>query len=223
MPIELIEDPSIKIKPNKKLIEFICKNVKKTSSTPPTIIAIKKSTKDKQKDILLKLNELRWLNKYLEEYRTINMESIYLHELLEEDDIKLPTPKVTPRNPELEARMQKLRAEQNAIKYRAMTKNVDTATRNLPEDSISYQMKQINKQLIAVAQFVFSVLAGFAFGFIGVELIVGNLDFGFRLLLGIICALIIALAEIYFLAIKLNEDVYDTVSTDPSTKKLHQE
>lgn len=223
MPIELIEDPSIKIKPNKKLIEFICKNVKKTSSTPPTIIAIKKSTKDKQKDILLKLNELRWLNKYLEEYRTINMESIYLHELLQEDDIKLPTPKVTPRNPELEARMQKLRAQQNAIKYRAMTKNVDTATRNLPEDSISYQMKQINKQLIAVAQFVFSVLAGFAFGFIGVELIVGNLDFGFRLLLGIICALIIALAEIYFLAIKLNEDIYDTVSTAPSTKKLHQE
>lgn len=81
-------------------------------------------------------------------------------------------------------------------------------------------MKQINKQLIAVAQFIFSVLAGFAFGFIGVELIVGNLDFGFRLLLGIICALIIALAEIYFLAIKLNEDECDTVSMP---RKLHQE
>lgn len=61
--------------------------------------------------------------------------------------------------------------------------------------------------MIAVLQFIFSVLAGFAFGFIGVELIVGNLDFGFRLLLGIICALIIALAEIYFLAKKLNEDL----------------
>lgn len=69
-------------------------------------------------------------------------------------------------------------------------------------------MKQINRQLIAVLQFVFSVAAGFAFGFIGVELIIGNLDFGFRLLLGIICALVIALAEIYFLAKKLNED-YD--------------
>lgn len=67
-------------------------------------------------------------------------------------------------------------------------------------------MKQINRQLIAVAQFLFSVAAGFAFGFIGVELILGNLDFGFRLLLGIICALVIALAEIYFLAKKLNED-----------------
>lgn len=71
-------------------------------------------------------------------------------------------------------------------------------------------MKQINKQLIAVAQFIFSVIAGFAFGFIGVELIIGNLDFGFRLLLGIICALIVALAEIYFLALKLNENDFDT-------------
>jgi uncharacterized membrane protein len=60
--------------------------------------------------------------------------------------------------------------------------------------------------MIAVAQFVFSVIAGFAFGFIGVELIIGSLDFGFRLLLGIMCALVIALAEIYFLAKKLIEE-----------------
>lgn len=65
----------------------------------------------------------------------------------------------------------------------------------------------MNRQLIAVAQFIFSVAAGFAFGFIGIELLLGDLDFGFRLLLGIICALIIALAEIYFLAKKLNEEI----------------
>lgn len=68
-------------------------------------------------------------------------------------------------------------------------------------------MKQINRQLIGVAQFLFSVAAGFAFGFIGVELIVGDLEFGFRLLLGVFCALVIAVAEIYFLAKKLNEDL----------------
>lgn len=60
--------------------------------------------------------------------------------------------------------------------------------------------------MIAVAQFIFSIAAGFAFGFIGVELMIGGLDFGFRLLLGILCALIIALAEIYFLAKTLNEE-----------------
>lgn len=80
-------------------------------------------------------------------------------------------------------------------------------------------VKQINRHLIAVLQFLFSVAAGFAFGFIGVELIVGGLDFGFRLLLGIICALVIALAEIYFLAKQLNEE-YDLATSD--RVQLHQ-
>jgi TMEM199 family protein len=71
-------------------------------------------------------------------------------------------------------------------------------------------VKQINRQLIAVAQFIFSVIAGFMFGFLGLELIIGQLDFGFRLLMGIICALVIALAEIYFLAKKLNEEMPQT-------------
>lgn len=68
-----------------------------------------------------------------------------------------------------------------------------------------FLVKQFNKQLIAVFQFVVSVITGFVFGFMGIELMVGTLDFGFRLLLGIMCALIIALAELYFLAKQLNE------------------
>lgn len=71
----------------------------------------------------------------------------------------------------------------------------------------------MNKHLIAIAQFIFSVLAGFAFGFFGVEFLIGNLDFGFRLLLGIMSALTIALAELYFLAKKLNEDLQWEEST----------
>lgn len=81
-----------------------------------------------------------------------------------------------------------------------------------------FLVKQINRQLIAVLQFLFSVAAGFAFGFIGVELIVGDLDFGFRLLLGIICSLIIALAEIYFLAKKLNEEIDDEIAAQNQSK-----
>lgn len=70
-----------------------------------------------------------------------------------------------------------------------------------------FLVKQMNRHLVAIFQFIVSVAAGFAFGFIGVELIIGSLDFGFRLLLGIICALTIALAELYFLAKRLNEDI----------------
>lgn len=70
-----------------------------------------------------------------------------------------------------------------------------------------FSVKQMNRQLIAIGQFIISIFAGFLFGFRGVEWMVGNLDFGFRLLLGVMCALVIALAEIYFLAKKLNEEL----------------
>ncbi|RVE54450.1 hypothetical protein evm_000935 [Chilo suppressalis] len=106
-----------------------------------------------------------------------------------------------------EARCVKLRAQQEAREYRKMTKGVDNVRMRFPEDSISYQLKQMNRQLIAIGQFIISIFAGFLFGFRGVEWMVGNLDFGFRLLLGVMCALIIALAEIYFLAKKLNEEL----------------
>lgn len=79
-------------------------------------------------------------------------------------------------------------------------------------------MKQINRQLIAVFQFIVSVITGFVFGFIGIELIIGSLDFGFRLLLGIICGLIIALADLYFLAKKLNENPQLDTNIDKKVK-----
>lgn len=225
MPLESIEDKSVKIKPNETLLHFIWDNVKNLDNAPSGIVQLKKAKSNNEEisDITLKLEDVRWLMKFLEEYRkNSEVKRVYLHELLKDATVILPVPKVTPRNPELEARVQKLIAEQNAKEYAAMTKYINISRKGFAEDTISYQIKQINRQLIAVAQFVFSVLAGFAFGFIGVELLVGNLDFGFRLLLGIICALIIALAEIYFLAIKLNEDGYDVTSSS-TKRKLHQE
>lgn len=83
-----------------------------------------------------------------------------------------------------------------------------------------FAVKAINSQLVAVLQFIFSVAAGFAFGFIGIQLIVGNLDFGLRLLLGIMIALIIALAEIYFLAKKLNEYDNTTETVNKAINKI---
>lgn len=222
MPLESIVDPTVTIKPSKKLIDFILHDVKNADDAPDGIAALRKSKRSKREiaNATLKIEDLRWLNKYMKEHRKAATVKVYLHELLDDSDVILPTPRETPRNPELEARVQKLTAQQNAREYQAMTKSIDSVRKFLPEDSIAYQMKQINKQLIAVAQFIFSVIAGFAFGFIGVELIIGGLDFGFRLLLGIICALIIALAEIYFLALKLNENGFDVTSR---STKLHQE
>lgn len=156
---------------------------------------------------LLGLQDLHWLYSHIQTENGKLGSKVYLHELLEGSEIVLPKNEEIPRNAELEKRCQKLRAEQQNREYQNMTKNVDGFRRKLPEDTIAYQLKMMNSHLIAVFQFIASVLAGFAFGFIGVELLFGNMDFASRLLLGIICALVIAIAELYFLAKKLNQDL----------------
>lgn len=190
----------------KKLLREINENIEPTDSFFKTFNyeASEENLKTKYE---LTLNDLQWINVVLKEKRKDQDPSkkIYLHELLAGCSLVLPKNNIQERNPVLESRCQKLREQQDQYVYNKMTKGVDMQRRLMPEDTIAYQIKQINKQLIAVAQFIFSVAAGFAFGFIGIELLIGDLDFGFRLLLGIIIALIIAIAEIYFLAKQLNE------------------
>ncbi|CAG2068148.1 unnamed protein product [Timema podura] len=188
----------IEIVPSRSLQDVISRTCHITEATPRNISAV-----ITQGDVNLTVSDIKWLHQRLGVEHGASF-----HELLVGCELRLPQPPVTPRSPELEARIQRLRHEQDARDYRAMTKNVDSVRIREPEDTLAYQMKQINRQLIAVGQFVVSVAAGFAFGFLGVELIVGNLDFGFRLLLGVMCALVIALAEIYFLAKKLSEDLF---------------
>jgi hypothetical protein len=85
-------------------------------------------------------------------------------------------------------------------------------------------VKQINRQLIGVAQFIFSVAAGFVFGFLGLELIFGNLEMGFRIICGISCALVIAVAEIYFLIQHLHfADIVPIEPTNTPNNKLHKD
>ena len=61
-------------------------------------------------------------------------------------------------------------------------------------------MKAINGQLIEVVSFAVSLFAAFAFGFTGINYMIGPLDLGVRCLLGVVSALIVAVAELYFLA-----------------------
>ncbi|XP_055310232.1 uncharacterized protein LOC129573582 isoform X1 [Sitodiplosis mosellana] len=191
---------------NSEIEEIVSTGGERISKNKARQIRAKQREKELSK-LTLNLSDLKWLHQYLLGKRKTDNSISYLHELIEGSQLVLPSNEYTERNPELEARCQRLKREQDDLIYRLMTKNVDCSRSHEPEETISYQVKQINRQLIAVINFLFSIAAGFAFGFIGIELLVGNLDFGFRLLLGIICSLIVALAEIYLLAKKLNEEI----------------
>lgn len=212
---EFVEHDKIKTNKTKTISKNVTDNDEKLTDKKESIENSKSSNNtigndseaDKNKGTYLTTSDVYWLYQHLQQ-RRINGETVpYLHELLEGARIEMPGNKVLKRNPVLEARCVKLRAQQEAREYRKMTKGVDNVRMRFPEDSISYQLKQVNRQLIAIGQFIISIFAGFLFGFKGVEWMIGSLDFGFRLLLGVMCALVIALAEIYFLAKKLNEEL----------------
>lgn len=82
----------------------------------------------------IELYEFLWLRPRLPK-------NIFIHKLIEGCEIVLPEVKIPPRNPELERRIQKLKAMEEERKYREMTKNVDSLRARHPEDSIAYQCK----------------------------------------------------------------------------------
>lgn len=159
---------------------------------------------------LLTVQELQCLYSFIKENNN-GEEKIFFHELLENSELILPEALKIPRNPVLEMRCKTLRMQQENNDYNKITKNVDSIRIKYPEDSFGYQMRQINKYLIHVFQFVISCVTGYAFGFFGLELFLGPLDTGVKILLGIGCASVIGLADLYFLAKKLTEDLkYET-------------
>lgn len=101
----------------------------------------KKDTKGglAKKRHLINLKDVKWLDKVVREKREKGETEVYLHELLEHCDLVLPQNEVIERNPELEARCEKLRQQQETYLYHKMTRNVDNSFKDAAEDTISFQ------------------------------------------------------------------------------------
>lgn len=94
--------------------------------------------------VTLSLNDLKWLHQALNRLRKDEPDIPYLHELMEDCEMVLPENEIQERNPVLEARCQKLRKQQEAREYQAMTRNVDNVRTHEPQDTIAYQSKGVS-------------------------------------------------------------------------------
>ncbi|KAL4716532.1 hypothetical protein ACJJTC_010196 [Scirpophaga incertulas] len=98
--------------------------------------------------------DIDWVFLYINEQRRCNKDIPYLHDLLEGCKIELPNNEIIKRNPILEARCVKLRAQQEAREYRKMTKGVDNVRMRFPEDSISYQRNSTINTLLRTCEVI---------------------------------------------------------------------
>lgn len=125
-----------------------------------------------------------------------------VHELLEESEIVLPKYEEPPRNPDLEARIQKLRAEQENREYSKMVESVSPSKDAAYLGDIGKDLRSVNRQIVSGAQYLLSIVGTFFAIFIMVGMVTP--DYGIRALLGIISALVVGLAEMFFI---IREDI----------------
>lgn len=126
-----------------KLLKKLTANLPDVPSSAQEINELPEEEEEEPKQPLtgdfLYLNDLHFLNSTLTELRKNNITNVYLYELIESCELILPENEYKPRNPELEARCQRLRDEQQNREYHKMTKNVDATLKHIPEDTVAYQ------------------------------------------------------------------------------------
>ena len=183
-------NPKLLLSPSEKLVEFL----RKKDFDSPTE-NVRKLCNDDSAQLTVK--DIKWIVETCPDLPSA---------LLFSSELQVPSPEFPERNPELEARCQKLRAEQEDREYRAMTGNVRRDGPGQEQEPIKKQFKEINNFLLVIAQFVLSVACSFMFGFLAPYYLYGRVDLGPRLLFGIICAFIVGCADMYFVIRQMLEE-----------------
>jgi len=214
-------DPRIIIKPSKTLLRTVLtlyeeesSDVKASKDTLPVGISkCIENSEGSDNDLSFDIDDIKWIyeRKNLLNSLPLNHSSkdvtdlksnLHFHELISECQVTLPQPQFPPRDPILEARCQKLRAQQAEREYQKMTSNVDSRVHGLNKhsdtDSFSHQMKELNNYLLIVAQLVISLICSFAFGYLVPYYFYGVIEVGPRLISGIMFAFVVGLADLYF-------------------------
>lgn len=167
----------------------------KESKDTPKSIKQKLATKESEKELRLTTEEIEWCHTKIRE----SSRPERIHELLTESQIILPKYEPPPRSPELEARIQRLRFEQENREYKNMTKSVDPTFQreNLGLGEIGQDIRTVNQHIISGMQYLLSVVGTFFAIFIAAGM--ATPDYGVRALVASISAVIVGFAELFFI------------------------
>ncbi|XP_061163358.1 transmembrane protein 199-like [Saccostrea echinata] len=123
----------------------------------------------------------------------------YLNEWLEGSILHIPAYEPPERNQELEARIQRLKAEQANRDYKAMVRSVDKEQK-MERENIGAEVKAMNTHIWSFINFVITVVGAFAFGYKATEYTFsGGNAFIAQMVTGLIFATIVFFADLYFM------------------------
>ncbi|KAF1560566.1 hypothetical protein FQV10_0010001, partial [Eudyptes schlegeli] len=130
---------------------------------------------------------------------------LYLHELLEGSEIDLPEVPVPPRNPELVARLERIKAKLANEEYRRMTRNITGQEMNGTLAEFGRQVRSVKAVVITIFNFIVTVVAAFACTYLGSQYVFA--ETAARVLSAVIVASVVGLAELYVMVRTLEGDL----------------
>lgn len=137
----------------------------------------------------------RKLQKHLQN----NGYSVYLHQLLEDSTIYLPPVEKPPRNPQLVARLERIKAKLANEEYMRITRNVNTQEINRHGTMADFgrQVRSVKAIVVTVFNFLVTVVATFACSYMGSQYVFT--ETAARVISAVIAASVVGLAELYVL------------------------
>uniref|UniRef100_A0A8B9C1F3 Transmembrane protein 199 n=1 Tax=Anser brachyrhynchus TaxID=132585 RepID=A0A8B9C1F3_9AVES len=125
---------------------------------------------------------------------------LFLYQLLEGSEIAVPEVPVQPRNPELVARLERIKARLANEEYRRMTRNVTGQDMNRGGTLADFgrQIRSVKAVVITVFNFIVTVVAAFACTYLGSRYVF--VETAARVLSAVIVASVVGLAELYVMA-----------------------
>ncbi|XP_039986706.1 transmembrane protein 199 isoform X2 [Xiphias gladius] len=143
----------------------------------------------------LSFSTARKLKKYLQD----KGHPFFLHELLEDSSLHLPEVVKPPRNPELVARLERIKTKLANEEYNRITRNVNTQeiNRNGTLADFGRQVRSVKAVVVTVFNFLVTVVAAFACSYMGSQYLFTETTA--RVISAVIAASVVGLAELYVL------------------------
>ncbi|NWY35691.1 TM199 protein, partial [Pheucticus melanocephalus] len=135
---------------------------------------------------------------------------LHLHELLEGCEIHLPEVPVPPRNPELVARLERIKAKLAHEEYQRMTRNItgqpySPALPKIISSTPVSPVRSVKAVVITIFNFIVTVVAAFACTYLGSQYVFA--ETAARVLSAVIVASVVGLAELYVMVRTLEGDL----------------
>lgn len=144
---------------------------------------------------IIPFKTVRKLHKLLQE----NGHPVYLHEMFEDSTLHLPEVITPPRNPQLVARLEKIKAKLANEEYKRITRNVNPQEMNHHGSLADFgrQVRSVKAVVVTVFNFLVTVVAAFACSYLGSQYIFT--ETAARVIAAVIAASVVGLAELYVL------------------------